>query len=994
MPRTSSNTQSKGDRLKAAREAKSEKQAIAESDTAWDNLWTNFNESKAYTEQLERKLSDKVAECEKLRSNLENSQQKLQQLTTELDSLQKKYNERYQELRLERQTAKRRQTRIEQLEERMKILKEAEVQANKKFSKYAQDAKASLDYLKATNSGLEDELAISLERWDTELSVTTLKLGESKARQKELQKEVTQLRKQTRRGADIRERAVAAAKAKIEKEKSIFHLMKKGVFTNETRNLVQILVRAGCSRNYINEVIVAVLKSAGVDVVGGISRTSVSRILREGYIAAQIQLGYEMQQTEAMTFSADGTSHRSINYVSRHVHLMAEDYSKSPDCGARHRVTRFLGIQSTKDGSSEEAIKEWESALNKIIELYNSSPLAKREGVELRFIRLLTKLVGMNSDHCAKEKKDARMLQELKNWAVEQSLGEDAIFELTTWQIDELFEKAQKEMIKNAGGKKKWDNLSESAKSTKQAGLMENILSDLGKKELEKLPEDQRRILQLFIWAGCGCHKDLNTIRAGYMEMSEWWKRKGLEGPILLANRDNDSIIQERSAAIDKGDIPTPAQDQAFDKTTRGAIKLAQIAGALLNHKDDKKGHHDVFRYWWWEHMETPFTFPDTSNNRFQSYCDAAAALLLYNDQFLEFLETLRINKQNSRLNHMEQNFSNALQCDFTKSELAVLSLYAEAVSYPYMKSIRTSDEANQNMLNLGPLHSRVYKHIETIIENPDLLLGKEISPLMATLNGEDWQNPPVILKIQELAPSLPYLRELLVIFFPAALETWERFTSEFAPGGAIDQATTEEKELAWLPATNDENEGALRSFRRLIRHQPQLTLLDYNALAMFFRNNTQAFMAVKFTEAVDYQHLRHLARKAAGDEKKRRIELVQFREQRKVEKQARKEKRKNQKLEREARLAATAFVWDATAARNLKGEALKDMLRKFTDAGAPNLANIKLPTRVNDIRDALCEAIALKDSGEWVMYGDMVDDTSDTESDSEDDNDDNWEDL
>ncbi len=38
--------------------------------------------------------------------------------------------------------------------------------------------------------------------------------------------------------------------------------------------------------------------------------------------------------------------------------------------------------------------------------------------------------------------------------------------------------------------------------------------------------------------------------------------------------------------------------------------------------------------------------------------------------------------------------------------------------------------------------------------------------------------------------------------------------------------------------------------------------------------------MAAKFTEAVDYQHLRDLARKAAGDEKKRCIELVQFREQ------------------------------------------------------------------------------------------------------------------
>src|SRR6266568_1594555 len=106
------------------------------------------------------------------------------------------------------------------------------------------------------------ELSVSLEHWNTELSATAFKLGESKAQQKELQKEVVQLWKQTKHSTGVREHAVAAIKAKIEKEKSIFHLIKKGVFTNETQNLVQILVRADCSCSYINKVIVAVLKSA------------------------------------------------------------------------------------------------------------------------------------------------------------------------------------------------------------------------------------------------------------------------------------------------------------------------------------------------------------------------------------------------------------------------------------------------------------------------------------------------------------------------------------------------------------------------------------------------------------------------------------------------------------------------------------------------------------------------------------------------------------
>ncbi|KAF8815878.1 hypothetical protein BYT27DRAFT_7078726 [Phlegmacium glaucopus] len=101
----------------------------------------------------------------------------------------------------------------------------------------------------------------------------------------------------------------------------------------------------------------------------------------------------------------------------------------------------------------------------------------------------------------------------------------------------------------------------------------------------------------------------------------------------------------------------------------------------------------------------TGVTFPDTSNNWFQSYCDASAALILYTDEFKEFLESLCVNKQNSTLNHMESNLWKALHCNSTITELAVLAIYAEAVSYPYMKAICTYSDKDQDMLDLGPLH-------------------------------------------------------------------------------------------------------------------------------------------------------------------------------------------------------------------------------------------------------------------------------------------------
>ena len=100
------------------------------------------------------------------------------------------------------------------------------------------------------------------------------------------------------------------------------------------------------------------------------------------------------------------------------------------------------------------------------------------------------------------------------------------------------------------------------------------------------------------------------------------------------------------------------------------------------------------------------------------------------------------------------------------------------------MKAIHVSSDKNQNTLSLGPLHHRVYDHMQKIIANPDILLGSDASYATATLDGKEWQNPVVIEKIHDISTSLPYLQDLLVVFFKGAAETWKRFTSESAPGG------------------------------------------------------------------------------------------------------------------------------------------------------------------------------------------------------------------
>ena len=61
--------------------------------------------------------------------------------------------------------------------------------------------------------------------------------------------------------------------------------------------------------------------------------------------------------------------------------------------------------------------------------------------------------------------------------------------------------------------------------------------------------------------------------------------------------------------------------------------------------------------------------------------------------------------------------------------------------------------------------------------------------------------------------PELPHRTSVLIAFLEGAADTWKCFTSEFAPGGLIDEATVEERDLAWMPPTNDMNEGALGAF-------------------------------------------------------------------------------------------------------------------------------------------------------------------------------------
>jgi len=391
-------------KLKLARETLAEKRGFMATEISVDDVKKQLFEAIQQTHQLENLLAEKEIKYNALRAELQRSDDLVNKLREEVGLWRAKHKEIYHSLHMQRQATKRGLSKQGLLEAQIDILKEADAKLSAQLSQGSQDSKIAIDSLLKVNEHLQSELSQSISTWTSRLEFIKSKLQMSDTKLKGAQKDVSRLHKVCCRATGVKEHAIEKTKTKVSQQKSVHYLMKKGVFTEQTRNLVHLLAKAGCSGNYINEVIVAVLQSAGIETVGHMP--SVTQIIREGFFAAQIQLGHEMKIAQSMTFSADGTGHQSINYNSRQAHLLVEDYKSQENNDKLQCATRFLGIRSARDGSSDEAIADWQLTLSDIVDLYNHSPFGKRSGGGLlRVIDILIKLTGMNTDHCAKERK-------------------------------------------------------------------------------------------------------------------------------------------------------------------------------------------------------------------------------------------------------------------------------------------------------------------------------------------------------------------------------------------------------------------------------------------------------------------------------------------------------------------------------------------------------------------------------------------------------------
>ncbi|KAI0354217.1 hypothetical protein OH77DRAFT_1549428 [Trametes cingulata] len=738
-----------------------------------------------------------------------------------------------------------------------------------------------------------------------------------------------------------------------------FQLKSKGVYTPRTRRLARFLVQAGCAQTRVGELIQLFGRAMGMTVKELMSAHTVRRAVLEGGCASDIQLAHELRHTDGFTISGDATTHRRVNMEARHMITHVPSVDSEYDDGATARdayvgrlipKNRTLGVESSVDHTSETQVRGWQEKLAALVKAYNQSPLAERDGGQLALEECVIKLTGMSGDHAADQLKTHGLIRAWKREMTYLILGRNHLAGVDSGSdldgslseasssseaLAEVVARVQTAAVSAAGGSFSWAALSQDDRMAIYMSQIQEATMEVGKQIYDELSEEGRRPLDLFLRLGCMMHKDLNCVKGGNTAMMSAWGELDAVPPVLLANKENASTLRDvdvdiltaASSLLSLDDL-TPAEVRALESSTRGATKLTGLAGALFNNKDDKKGYHDTYTYYFQEVVGRPLRFPDTSNTRYGSHCAAAAELLVHREDYLRFLEMVRDRKERPGFTNMEENVYRGLQDVPTITELAVLALYAQAVTHPYLRIARQ----NQNGLLLRSLHERLQTHLQRLIEDPMLLLSPGAGFLTGAMDALDWERPDVVSTIQGMAPDLPHLRPVLVKFLKGAMHTWTRFTEEFAKDGLIDLATAAELERAYILPTNDHNEGALGSYRVWARSNPNGTEVYFNAKVKYRTNETDAFMETHLSNDEDQRHLRAAARAldASGHESARRKAHVAH--DVRIAHQRAEDRRERQRKADEAmaKVNATVLVLDLEIIRHFKNAELDEQLEVF----------------------------------------------------------------
>ncbi|KAJ7444142.1 hypothetical protein B0H11DRAFT_1747684 [Mycena galericulata] len=626
------------------------------------------------------------------------------------------------------------------------------------------------------------------------------------------------------------------------------NLKENGAIPDGTRDILNDLVAHDGVRPHRTVGVLKRLAGAlGIRVEGDISDRSVRRVVKEGGVASQLQFVEAVGTSKGVTLSSDGTTHKNINLESRRATVIGPDNKKQ---------TFFLGVQMALNHTSEKQLEGWEDLIEIMYEVYKTSSRSETVDDARDF---WLKVTGWHSDHAdvsdtEDQKKLFRLAGAKKVQLERERRGERTIHQMVPEELADMIFKISQNAVVASGRITAWEQLTPAEQKAIHDDALTKFVQALGQEEFDKLSDEEKQTIDLFIWGGCCMHKNMNVSKAGVLAIQQWWPENNLPGPVKLYNRDN-------AAAVTLGD-GTAAATRTEDRTSGGAIKVASLAGAIFRHKDRKRGQQDTLWYFWDHETGFNLCFPDTSNTRFQSHAGACEIIVVHMDLILQFLVYVKENKISRSLNHMELNVQTGLQCWYTRHEIVVIALINQNHDLHYLLEIRGRLRSEDNLLKLGKLHDNVKSHLRRLIANPKLITSPDATPETATLDGKPWLKPEVVYVAIAMISrwKLTHVNALVVAFCQGALDAWARFDTEWREDGAVSKLSPANVERAWLEATNNGNEGELGGYRQASRISPNMLLSYHSAMRMYKANKTSDF--AKGLSAQDRQVICAQARK------------------------------------------------------------------------------------------------------------------------------------
>lgn len=655
-----------------------------------------------------------------------------------------------------------------------------------------------------------------------------------------------------------------------------------------------------------------------------------------------------------ITLAGDGTTVRNVQVEFNLLHYEAPEWTTAaPQSAASNTVppmptkpvSRTLGVHAAVDHTADSQFRGWINRILNIIDLLARSPLSSQYHLDLP--AFAAKIRGAMSDHASDQKLLVALFREWKANEDRKQRGERALKAMPAEERLRSFADALNKRITTTEG---WDQLLPEDQSKLIHSVWDSMVLSAGDAELKKLTPEERSEATFFIWVGCCMHKDLNAVKWGVARMSRRWEELGLMPPVGLANK---------SQAAGATTVVAKGGEHHESEVQRGAVKLTSIAGSLFGNRDHEKGFQDTYLHWIEALKGRAIRFPDTSNTRYGSHCDAAIELLENLEFYIDFLKSMRDAKTKRGFTNMEANMHKGLCDEATLTELSVLAVRAVTAGHPYIKYVRGTAES---AANLGPFHERIKAHVRKLRDSPDLLLNPGSDGSDITFMGEEYDKPKVMRVIQNLAPHLPHLKTMISEYFTGELEGWERFTKEWEQDGEIAKATPEQLNSTYIPPTNDRCEGALGETRKLSQGK-NMTSRQRSARLAFKNNKTHEFAEAMLSnpECEAYVRAEARARDASGAAKAERAALRDHRVRKRDMGRERELRTAQRNAAKAERLAGTMLCIDEAELQEMSVKELGNQVDKWR---AVEGGKERVPPKSRKPRDELLQM--LKKAIEW----------------------------